>query len=113
MYSLPDAETLLGGVLNRDSTDGQANLQMAARSLEQEEWDDAKSYHHMAIYGHWSEDAAANRIEARSELIEILVKQDAKKELTWQDESAWGSFPNSRLAQPRGRYFPSDPAREP
>ncbi|HLJ13417.1 MAG TPA: tetratricopeptide repeat protein [Bryobacteraceae bacterium] len=101
---LPDADAVLAGVLQRDSTDGEANLLMATALTKQGKLDNAKSYYHMAIYGHWATDAAANRVKARSELIDILVKENAKKELLsellpLQDELPSNLATRKRLGQ--------------
>jgi tetratricopeptide (TPR) repeat protein len=77
---LTDAETLLAEMLRRDSTDGATNLVMARVLAKGGNTAEATSYYHMAIYGRWPDDDG-NVVKARFELIDLLVKQDAKKEL--------------------------------
>ena len=79
---LADAEALLANMLQNDATDGGANLLMARALARQGKPEAAEFYYHMAIYGQWPKDAsAASRVQARFELIDLLVKQDNKKAL--------------------------------
>lgn len=78
---LADAETLLAGMLRSDSTDGATNLWMGRALAKGGSTAEATSYYHMAIYGKWPQDAAGNVVKARFELIDLLAKEDAKKEL--------------------------------
>ena len=78
---LADAEAALTNMLQNDATDGGANLLMARALARQGKPEAAEFYYHMAIYGQWPQDAAANRVQARFELIDLLVKQDNKKAL--------------------------------
>lgn len=78
----PDAaEEMVLPLLERDPTDGAANLAMA-RVLEKEKrTDEAKFYYHRAIYGLWPSGADAKRSAARFELIDLLARANAKEEL--------------------------------
>jgi tetratricopeptide (TPR) repeat protein len=78
---LDDAVSLLRDLLERDATNGEANLLMARALARQQRIAEAESYYHMAIYGRWPQDADANRTGARFELIDLLVKVDAKQQL--------------------------------
>jgi tetratricopeptide (TPR) repeat protein len=90
----PDAaEQLLLPLLERDPTDGAANLAMARVLAQEGRIEEAKSYYHRAIYGLWPGGAHENRIEARFELIDLLAKTNARQELLAellpiQDDSA-------------------------
>ena len=75
------AETTLGAILEKDSTDGPANLAMARVQAREGRAEDAISYYHRAIYGHWSGAAEASRLQVRFELIDLLAKRGAKEEL--------------------------------
>ena len=90
----PDAaEQMLLPLLERDPTDGGANLAMARVLAQEGRTEEAKSYYHRAIYGLWPRGAHENRIEARFELIDLLAKINARQELLAellpiQDDSA-------------------------
>jgi len=88
-----DAEQLLLPLLERNPTDGAANLAMARVLAQEERTEEAKSYYHRAIYGLWPGGAHENRIEARFELIDLLARTNARQELLAellpiQDDSA-------------------------
>ena len=76
-----DAEQMLLPLLERDATDGEANLAMARVLARQSRVDEAKSYYHRAIYGIWPGDAARSRAIARFELIDLLAQTGARQEL--------------------------------
>jgi Tfp pilus assembly protein PilF len=76
-----DAESTLNGILQIDSTDGAATLAMARVLMKEGRANEGISYYHRAIYGHWSDDAAGNRLRVRSELIDLLAQRGAKEEL--------------------------------
>ena len=76
-----DAEQMLIPLLERDATDGGANLAMARVLTQQTRVEEAKSYYHRAIYGIWPGDAARSRAIARFELIDLLAQTGAKQEL--------------------------------
>ncbi len=76
-----DAEQLLLPLLERNSTDGAANLAMARVLAKQGRADEAKPYYHRAIDGSWPKGAEKNRTAARFELIDLLARTNAKQEL--------------------------------
>jgi tetratricopeptide (TPR) repeat protein len=76
-----DAESTLTELLQSDSTDGLANLIMARVLVKEGRFAEALSYFHRAIYGHWNEDAAGNRLRVRFELIDLLAQRNSKEEL--------------------------------
>ncbi len=78
---IPEAEANLTELLARDSTDGAANLTLARLLVKEGKIPKAISYYHRAIYGQWGQDADGNRVRARFELVDLLTKQDAKREL--------------------------------
>ena len=98
-----DAEPLLTPLLDRDATDGAANLVMARVLAKEGRSEEAKSYYHRAIYGLWSGDAERNRATARFELIDLLARSGAKQELLAellpiQDEAASDTVLRKRIA---------------
>jgi len=78
---LHDAEVVVSSVLERDPTDGPANLTMARILAKEGKQGDASSYYHRAIYGHWPEGAAGERLKVRLELIDLLSRENDKADL--------------------------------
>lgn len=76
-----DAETTLDGLLQRDSTDGDANLAMARVQVAEMHFPEGISFYHRAIYGQWRTDPAQNRLKVRFELVGLLAQQNEKAEL--------------------------------
>jgi tetratricopeptide (TPR) repeat protein len=76
-----EAEALLDDVLQKNSNDGQANLLMAHLMVKKGDLAAAESYYHRAIYGIWSGDAASHQIQTRLELIDLLARRHALKEM--------------------------------
>jgi len=76
-----EAERALAAALEHAQTDGQANLIMARVLVTQGHMADAKSYYHRAIYGVWGSDSSSQRLATRLELIRLLVRQHAEREL--------------------------------
>lgn len=76
-----DAESALGELLQKDSTDGDANLAMARVLVGETKLTEGVSFYHRAIYGQWRTDAAQNRLKVRFELVDLLARQHAKEEL--------------------------------
>jgi len=99
-----DAEQMLIPVLERDATDGAANLGMA-RVLENEgRLEQAKAYYHRAIDGVWPVDSQRNRAAARFALIDLLSRKGDKQELLGellpiQDDSVTDLQLRKRIAQ--------------
>ncbi|HEV7387934.1 MAG TPA: tetratricopeptide repeat protein [Gemmatimonadaceae bacterium] len=98
-----DAEQMLIPLLERDATDGGANLAMARVLAKQSRVDEAKSYYHRAIYELWPGDAERSRAIARFELIDLLARTGARQELLAellpiQDESPDDTVLRRRVA---------------
>lgn len=75
------AEQMLLPLLERNPTDGAANLAMARVLAKEGRNEEAKSYYHRAIYGSWPSDKPESRTAARFELIDLLARTNAKQEL--------------------------------
>ncbi len=60
-----DAESTLTELLQSDSTDGLANLIMGRVMVKEGRSAEAISYFHRAMYGHWNENAAENRLRVQ------------------------------------------------
>ncbi len=78
---LKDAEVVVTSMLERDPTDGPTNLTLARILAKEGKPDDASSYYHRAIYGHWPEDAEAQRLAVRLELVDLLARENDKADL--------------------------------
>src|ERR1700728_617926 len=76
-----EAEPLMNEVLDAGRNDGAANLVAARLRLKEGKLVDAEAYYHRAIYGQWPQDAAAHRMAARLELIDLLVAKNQKEDL--------------------------------
>lgn len=74
------AEQMLLPLLERDATDGPANLAMARVLMKEGRIDEAKSYYHRAIYGLWPRGENQGDV-ARFELIDVLAQSEAKHDL--------------------------------
>jgi len=92
-----EAENALGELLQKDSTDGDANLAMARVLVGEMKIPEGISFYHRAIYGRWTTNAAQNRLRVRFELVEFLARQNAKEELLAEllplQEEASGDVP--------------------
>lgn len=77
---IPEAETHLTQLLERDPVDGQTNLLLARIAASRGAFEETEAFYQRAIYGRWAgaDDAAARRVAARFELIAWLVQMDAK-----------------------------------
>ena len=76
-----DAVQVLGPLLEREPTNGAANLSMARALLAARDTDQAVSYYHRAIYGLWPGDATAARRAVRLELVDLLAGRGSRQEL--------------------------------
>jgi tetratricopeptide (TPR) repeat protein len=76
-----EAEAQLRGVLGRAETDGSANLVMGRILARQRKLNEATAFYHRAIYGSWPADSSEQSLRARLELIDLLVRRGAKREL--------------------------------
>lgn len=99
-----DAEQLLLPLLERNSTDGAANLAMARVLTKEGRADEAKPYYHRAIDGSWPRGADKERTAARFELIDLLARTNARQELLSellpiQDDSTNDATQRKRIAR--------------
>jgi tetratricopeptide (TPR) repeat protein len=67
--------------LQQEPTDAAASLLVARALVREGEPREAVSYYHRAIYGQWDQNAAGNRMTSRFELIELLARLGAQREL--------------------------------
>lgn len=75
---LEEAESYLLALWQRTPQDGAVNLALARVAAHKGNIDEAIRYYHNAMYGVWSSDYDANRTKARVELIQFLMKHEAR-----------------------------------
>jgi tetratricopeptide (TPR) repeat protein len=97
------AEQLLRPVLDENSNDGPANLELARVLVKEGKPDEAKSYYHRAIFGLWQgPDAERNRTAGRYELVGLLAqggdKQDLLSELLPLQDQAQSDSARRKIA---------------
>ncbi|HTZ95728.1 MAG TPA: tetratricopeptide repeat protein [Terriglobales bacterium] len=73
-----EAEAYLVSLWERAPQDGAVNLALGRLAARQNSIDKALQYYHNAIYGVWSSDADDRRLQAWFELIEFLLKENAR-----------------------------------
>lgn len=80
-----DAETLLLAILQREPTDGAANMLMARALVRENRIAEAKAYYHRAVYGRWpggdGGGGGGGSKQARFELIDLLARTRSRQEL--------------------------------
>jgi tetratricopeptide (TPR) repeat protein len=75
---LDEAESYLLALWQRTPQDAAVNLALARVAAHRGSIDDAIRYYHNAMYGAWNSDADANRSSVRIELIQYLLKKNAR-----------------------------------
>lgn len=75
---LNESEAYLLHLWDAEPQDSTINLALARLAARRQSVEDALRYYHNAIYGAWSTDPDRNRRKTRFELIEFLLKQNAK-----------------------------------
>jgi cytochrome c-type biogenesis protein CcmH/NrfG len=75
---LDEAESYLVALWQRTPQDAAVNLALARVAAHRGSIDDAIRYYHNAMYGVWNSDADANRSSVRIELIQYLLKKNAR-----------------------------------
>jgi tetratricopeptide (TPR) repeat protein len=78
---LDDAQRLLTDILERSPNDGETNLIEARLMARTEKFSEASADYHRAIYGIWSTDTQARRVEVRLELAAMLAARGSQKDL--------------------------------
>lgn len=75
---LDEAESYLVTLWQRTPEDGTINLALARVAARQSSLEDAIRYYHNAIYGVWAADSLGSRRTAQVELIEFLLRKNAR-----------------------------------
>ncbi|MGA9392666.1 MAG: tetratricopeptide repeat protein [Candidatus Sulfotelmatobacter sp.] len=75
---LDEAESYLLALWQRSPQDAAVNLALARVEARRGSIEDATRYFHNAMYGEWASDPDGNRNRARIELIEFLLKKNAR-----------------------------------
>ena len=74
---LDEAESYLLALWQRTPQDAAVNLALARVAAHRGSIEDATRYYHNSMYGVWASDPDANRMKARLELIQFLLKKNA------------------------------------
>jgi tetratricopeptide (TPR) repeat protein len=77
---LDEAESYLVALWQRAPQDAAVNLALARVAAHRGSVEDATRYYHNAMYGVWNGDADSNRNKARIELIEFLLRKNAREQ---------------------------------
>ncbi len=72
--SIPEAQSYLASLWQDEPSNSTVNLELARLAVKQGDTQAALRYYHGAIYGLWPGDAAAQRQQARLELIHYLLE---------------------------------------
>jgi tetratricopeptide (TPR) repeat protein len=73
-----EAESYLVSLWERSPQDAAVNLALGRLAARQNQVDKAIQYYHNAIYGVWASDADASRLNAWFELVEFLLRENAR-----------------------------------
>ncbi|MCW5983552.1 MAG: tetratricopeptide repeat protein [Bryobacteraceae bacterium] len=76
-----EAETYLLELIRRDPPSGAANLMLARINADRNDFDAAVRHYQRAIYGRWPDAAPERRINVRSELIDVLLRQGRRSQV--------------------------------
>jgi tetratricopeptide (TPR) repeat protein/CBS domain-containing protein len=98
---LAEASVYLEEVLQRDPTNGRANLGLARIAAQQQRTADAVTGYHRAIYGSWPAHQAANQVQVRFELSAFLEKAGLKTQATAELLAIIGYVPHDTAARKR------------
>jgi tetratricopeptide (TPR) repeat protein len=98
-----DAQAVAAARLQQEPTDAAASLLVARALVREGKPREAVSYYHRAIYGQWDQNPARNRMQSRFELVELLAKLGAQRELLaellpLQDEASTDLATRRRIA---------------
>ncbi len=77
---LDEAESYLIALWQRAPQDAAVNLALARVAAHRGSVEDATRYYHNAMYGVWNADADSNRNKARIELIQFLLRKNAREQ---------------------------------
>jgi len=78
---LDEADDRVKTLLELDPNNGPANLAAARLMVQENHFAGAEAHYHRAIYGSWTENAAAHRLAVRMELVQLLATRGEKEEL--------------------------------
>ena len=76
-----EARVVAADRLQQEPTDAAASRLVARALVREGKRREAVSYYHRAIYGHWDQDPAGNRVQSRFEMVEVLAGLGAQREL--------------------------------
>ena len=99
-----EARAVVAARLEHEPTDGAASLLMARALVREGRPREAVSYYHRAIYGQWDDQAGDHPVQARFELVDLLARLGARRELLaellpLQDEAPDDQTSRKRIAK--------------
>lgn len=99
-----EARAVVAARLEHEPTDGAASLLMARALVREGRPREAVSYYHRAIYGQWDDQAGDHPVQARFELVDLLARLGARRELLaellpLQDEAPDDQTTRKRIAK--------------
>lgn len=100
-----EARAIAAGRLQDQPTDAAASLLVARALVQERNPAEAVSYYHRAIYGRWDNDTAANRLRSRFELVDVLARMGAKRELLAELLQLENQAPTDRATRRRIAYL--------
>ena len=101
-----DAEATLEDLLERRSDGWRGQSHHGQACWRRKRYAEAISYFHRAIYGQWGQQAAAKRLRARFELIDLFAQRDSKEDLLAELLPVQDQVPRDLQARARmGRLF--------
>jgi tetratricopeptide (TPR) repeat protein len=98
---LDEAESYLLALWQRTPQDAPVNLALARVAAHRGSIDDAIRYYHNAMYGVWDSDADVNRNRVRIELIEYLLKKNARAQADSELIALAAALPHDAMAHQR------------
>lgn len=96
-----EAEAHLRELREIDPSNGEVNLMLARIAARRDERTEAEQDYRRAVYGYWPERAAARRIEARFELVDLLAKYGDRKKVLSELLELAGEAPDDAALKTR------------
>lgn len=100
-----EARAIAAGRLQREPADAAASLLVARALVREGNPAEAISYYHRAIYGIWDQDPAANKVRSRFELVDVLARMGAQRELLAELLPLQDQAPTDRETRKRIAYL--------
>ena len=100
-----EARAIAAGRLQQEPTDAAASLLVARALVREGKSAEAVPYYQRAIYGIWDQEPAANRVRSRFELVDVLARMGAQRELLAELLPLQDQAPTDRETRRRIAYL--------